>query len=63
MRIAERSRAQAPFRVAAAGAHAERARYLEVSLADLVARVERTPAPHEVPVICDEQLVVEYYSR
>ena len=40
-----------------------RAAYLEVRLADLVARVERTPGRDEVPVICEEQLVVEYYSR
>jgi small subunit ribosomal protein S4 len=34
-----------------------------VRLADLVARYERTPGRDEVPVVCDEQLVVEYYSR
>jgi len=61
--IAERSRAKAPFQVAASGAHAAAPKYLEVRLADLVARVERTPGRDEVPVICEEQLVVEYYSR
>jgi small subunit ribosomal protein S4 len=25
--------------------------------------VERVPARAEVPVVCEEQLVVEYYSR
>ena len=49
--------------MAASGAHAEPPEYLAVSLADLVARYERTPTREEVPVICEEQLVVEYYSR
>jgi small subunit ribosomal protein S4 len=52
-----------PFLVAASGAHAEAPKYLQVRLADLVARVERIPGRDEVPVICEEQLVVEYYSR
>jgi small subunit ribosomal protein S4 len=34
-----------------------------VHLADLIVRVERTPGRDEVPVVCEEQLVVEYYSR
>jgi small subunit ribosomal protein S4 len=29
----------------------------------LMARLNRLPARDEVPVICDEQLVVEFYSR
>ena len=37
--------------------------YLEVRLADLVARVERVPDRDEVPVVCEEQLVVEHYAR
>ncbi len=37
--------------------------YLEVRLADLLARVERVPDRDEVPVVCEEQLVVEHYSR
>ncbi|MGY1741446.1 MULTISPECIES: 30S ribosomal protein S4 [unclassified Blastococcus] len=61
--IAERSRTREPFQVAASGAHATAPAYLEVRLADLVCRVERTPAREEVPVVCEEQLVVEYYSR
>ncbi|WP_406063976.1 30S ribosomal protein S4 [Micromonospora sp. NBC_00860] len=63
--VAERSRGKAPFVVAAAGAHApERlAPYLEVSLPGLAARLTRLPLRSEVPVVCDEQLVVEYYSR
>jgi small subunit ribosomal protein S4 len=61
--IADRSRGKEPFLVAASGAHADAPGYLEVRLADLICRVERTPARDEVPVICEEQLVVEYYSR
>jgi small subunit ribosomal protein S4 len=63
VQIAEKSRAKEPFVVAAAGAHAEAPAYLSVRLADLTVRVERVPAREEVPVICEEQLVVEYYSR
>ena len=63
--ISERSRAKQPFVVAAAGAHAtERtAPYLEVRLAELEARLVRMPQRAEVPVVCEEQLVVEHYSR
>ncbi len=61
--VAERSRALEPFQVAAAGAHAAPPAYLEVRPADLTCRVERVPARAEVPVVCEEQLVVEYYSR
>jgi small subunit ribosomal protein S4 len=63
VQIAERSRTKEPFQVAASGAHADPPAYLEVRLADLVARVERTPSREEIPVICEEQLIVEYYSR
>jgi small subunit ribosomal protein S4 len=63
VQIAERSRTKEPFQVARSGAHADPPAYLSVQLADLVARVERTPAREEVPVVCEEQLVVEYYSR
>jgi small subunit ribosomal protein S4 len=61
--IAERSREKPPFQVAASGAHAAARAYLDVSLPDLVCRVLRRPLRDEVPVICTEQLVVEYYSR
>ncbi|MEU4567970.1 30S ribosomal protein S4 [Micromonospora sp. NPDC023956] len=63
--IAERSRTKTPFVVAAAGAHAPQrpAPYLDVELSGLTARLTRLPARGEVPVICDEQLVVEHYSR
>jgi small subunit ribosomal protein S4 len=63
--VAERSRAKTPFVLAAAAAHApERpAPYLDVDLTGLTARLIRLPLRSEVPVVCDEQLVVEYYSR
>ncbi|SCF27661.1 SSU ribosomal protein S4P [Micromonospora matsumotoense] len=63
--VRERSRALPPFQLAAAGAHADdRPRpYLSVELSGLSATLLREPARHEVPVICDEQLVVEFYSR
>jgi small subunit ribosomal protein S4 len=63
VQVAEKSRTKEPFVVAASGAHATPPAYLEVRLADLLCRVERTPARDEVPVVCEEQLVVEYYSR
>ncbi|WP_431977105.1 30S ribosomal protein S4 [Micromonospora haikouensis] len=63
--VAARSRGKAPFLLAAAGAHAPHrpAPYLDVDLAGLAARLTRLPRRAEVPVICEEQLVVEYYSR
>lgn len=63
--VKETSRTKAPFQLAAAGAHAPAtgAPYLSVSLGDLAVRVLRVPLRPEVPVICDEQLVVEFYSR
>ncbi|GAA0706382.1 30S ribosomal protein S4 [Dactylosporangium roseum] len=65
IQVAERSRQKTPFVIAAAGAHAgERtAPYLDVNLAGLTARLIRMPVRHEIPVLCDEQLVVEFYSR
>jgi small subunit ribosomal protein S4 len=49
---------------AAAGGHAGHTpEYLDVNLSDLTARLVRQPTRTEIPVICDEQLVVEFYSR
>jgi small subunit ribosomal protein S4 len=61
--IADRSKTKPPFQVAASGAHATAPAYLEVSLADLRCTVARRPRREEIPVVCEEQLVVEYYSR
>ena len=63
--VRESSRAREPFRIAAAGAHVDgpTAPYLSTALADLRTTVIREPLRSEVPVICDEQLVVEFYAR
>ncbi|XVQ10111.1 30S ribosomal protein S4 [Spirillospora sp. CA-255316] len=63
--IAGRSRSMEPFHVAAAGGHAPEnvPPYLEVRHDALAARLVRLPERGEIPVICDEQLVVEHYSR
>ncbi len=63
--VADRSRTKKNFLVAAAGANAAEVipGYLAVNHGDLRFRLERPPLRTEIPVICDEQLVVEYYSR
>jgi small subunit ribosomal protein S4 len=62
--VTERSRQSLPFVEAAAGGFAgETPGYLEVNLPELTARLVRQPTRAEIPVICDEQLVVEFYSR
>jgi small subunit ribosomal protein S4 len=63
--VAPRSRNKTNFLVAAAGANAPAVipGYLQVNHSDLKFRLEREPLRSEIPVICDEQLVVEYYSR
>ncbi|MEU1685161.1 30S ribosomal protein S4 [Micromonospora sp. NPDC005707] len=63
--VRERSRALPPFQLAATGANADESPrpYLSVELTGLRATLLREPARREVPVICDEQLVVEFYSR
>jgi small subunit ribosomal protein S4 len=63
--VRETSRTKPPFQIAATGAHVDgpTAPYLSVSLSDLTATVIREPLRTEVPVLCDEQLVVEFYSR
>ncbi|GAA3933617.1 30S ribosomal protein S4 [Actinomadura viridis] len=62
--VAPRSRSMDAFRIAAAGGHAETVPpYLEVRHDALAARLTRPPERAEIPVVCDEQLVVEHYSR
>jgi small subunit ribosomal protein S4 len=63
--VRDRSREKAPFLVAAAGAHAPAVPvpYIEADLPNLTARLVRPPDRREIPVVCDEQLVVEHYSR
>ncbi|MGY1454860.1 30S ribosomal protein S4 [Streptomyces sp. SS8] len=64
--VRERSRAKHPFLVAREGGYApdgETPRYLQVNLQALAFRLDRDPNRREIPVVCDEQLVVEYYAR
>ncbi|WP_069814098.1 30S ribosomal protein S4 [Streptomyces sp. TP-A0874] len=66
VRVRERSREKYPFQVAREGGYdtdGETPRYLEVNLKALAFRLDRDPLRKEVPVICDEQLVVEFYAR
>lgn len=63
--VATRSRTLAPFLVAAEGGNAPDSTpsYLQVDLAELRVQLLAEPARSLVPVVCDEQLVVEFYSR
>ncbi|NUS72120.1 MAG: 30S ribosomal protein S4 [Corynebacteriales bacterium] len=62
--VHETSRAKTPLVVAASGAHAgEPVPYLDAAVSDLRVTFLRKPTREEVPVICNVQLVVEYYSR
>jgi small subunit ribosomal protein S4 len=63
--VAERSRTKSPFQVAAAGAHKldTTAPYLAVNLPSLQFQLTALPKRAQVPVVCEEQLVVEFYSR
>ncbi|WP_120005281.1 30S ribosomal protein S4 [Nesterenkonia muleiensis] len=65
--VHERSESFEPFQIAAAGAHQEVLPdvpgYLSVDLEKLQATLVRKPERAEVPITCEEQLVVEYYAR
>lgn len=61
--VAEKSKTKTPFMVAAAGAHPSTVPYLDVNIARLRATMVHIPQRSEIPVICDVQLVVEFYSR
>ncbi|WP_026174855.1 30S ribosomal protein S4 [Acaricomes phytoseiuli] len=62
-----RSEKLPPLQVAAAGAHRDVLPdvpgYLDVQLDKLQARLVRRPQRAEIPVTCEEQLVVEFYAR
>jgi small subunit ribosomal protein S4 len=64
--VHEKSEKAEPFQVAAAGGHADviasTPEYLSVQLDKLQATLVRRPKRAEVPVICEVQLVVEYYA-
>ncbi|PRB72402.1 30S ribosomal protein S4 [Arthrobacter sp. MYb213] len=65
--VHERSETMVPFQMAAAGEHATVLpavpAYLDVKLEALQATYLRTPERAEIPVTCEENLVVEYYAR
>ncbi|MFT4147475.1 MAG: 30S ribosomal protein S4 [Micrococcaceae bacterium] len=65
--VHERSEKMTPFQVAATGAHQDVLpdvpEYLNVDLEKLQATLTRRPKRSEVPVTCEENLVVEYYAR
>ena len=63
--VAPGSRDKDPFRLAAAGAWAAETTppYVSAELPRLRAQLVAEPNRAEVPVVCDEQLVVEFYSR
>ncbi|GAA4286018.1 30S ribosomal protein S4 [Georgenia daeguensis] len=67
IQVKPKSQATVPFQVAAAGAHRDVLpnvpAYLDVQVEKLRAELVRRPKRAEVPVTCNEQLVVEYYSR
>lgn len=65
VQVRKKSRTMTPFQLAAAGAWAgeQTPAYIEAHLDGLVARFIQVPERRQVPVICDEQLVVEYYSK
>ncbi|GAA3306026.1 MULTISPECIES: 30S ribosomal protein S4 [Glutamicibacter] len=65
--VHEKSEKMVPFQMAAAGEHAKVLpavpAYLDVKLEALQATFVRTPERAEIPVTCEENLVVEYYAR
>lgn len=67
VQVHQRSEKFEPFQVAASGAHQDVLPavpgYLTVEIDKLQATLSRLPERSEVPVTCEEQLVVEYYAR
>lgn len=67
IQVKPKSQTTVPFQIAAAGSHRdvlpELPAYLDVDLEKLKASLVRRPKRDEVPVTCDVQMVVEYYSR
>jgi len=63
--VRESSRRKPPFQIAAAGAHLDgpTAPYLSTAVEELRTTLLRNPERKEIPVLCDEQLVVEFYAR
>jgi len=67
VQVKPKSQVLVPFQVAAAGAHRdvlpEVPPYLDVEIEKLRFELLRRPTRAEVPITCDVQMVVEYYSR
>ncbi|MDO5719813.1 MAG: 30S ribosomal protein S4 [Actinomycetaceae bacterium] len=67
IQVKPKSQTTVPFEIAASGVHRDVLppvpAYLEVDLERLRATLLRRPERAEVPVTCDDQMVVEYYSR
>lgn len=67
IQVKPKSQTTVPFEIAAAGVHRDVLppvpAYLDVELERLRATLVRRPERPEVPVVADEQLIVEYYSR
>lgn len=67
IQVKPKSQTTVPFEIAASGVHRDVLppvpAYLEVDLERLRSTLLRRPERSEVPVTCDDQLVVEYYSR
>jgi small subunit ribosomal protein S4 len=67
IQVKPKSQTMVPFQIAAAGSHRDvlpqLPEYLDVNLERLRAELTRRPKRAEVPITCDVQLVVEYYSR
>ncbi|MPV88744.1 30S ribosomal protein S4 [Georgenia ruanii] len=67
IQVKPKSQAMVPFQIAAAGAHRDVLpnvpAYIDVDIAKLRAELVRRPKRAEIPVTCNEQFVVEYYSR
>jgi len=63
--VRESSRQKPPFQIAATGAHLDgpTAPYLSTVLEELRTTLLRVPPRSEIRVMCDEQLVVEFYAR
>ena len=67
IQVRPKSQVKVPFQIAATGEHAKVLPpvpdYLSVEIEKLSATLVRRPKRDEVPVTCDVQMVVEYYSR
>ena len=67
VQVHERSEKFEPFQVAASGAHQDVLPsvpgYLTVEIDKLQMTLSRAPKREEIPITCEEQLVVEYYAR